>query len=77
MESQLNKNLKVIHSGAIAPNPNELLESEKFLELLDVAKQKFDYVVIDSAPMLMVGDTYNLVKYSDVLLFLTLSLIHI
>jgi Mrp family chromosome partitioning ATPase len=37
-DTSLNPNLKVIHSGPIAPNPNELLESDKFLHLLDTAK---------------------------------------
>lgn len=72
-ESSLTSNLKLIHSGSIAPNPSELLESEKFNTLLEFAKKQFDYIVIDSAPMLMVGDTYHLVKYSDVLLFLARS----
>ena len=72
-ESSLNPNLKVMHSGAIAPNPNELLESDKLIELLDYAKKNYDYILIDSAPMLMVGDTYNLIKYADVLLFLMRS----
>ena len=42
-ESSLNPNLKVLHSGAIAPNPNELLESDKLIELLDYAKKNYDY----------------------------------
>jgi capsular exopolysaccharide synthesis family protein len=72
-ETNISKNLKLIHSGAIAPNPNELLESEKFEELLQYGKQNYDYIVIDSAPLLMVGDTYNLINYADVMLFLVRS----
>lgn len=67
--SGLNKNLEVIPSGSIAPNPTELLASEKFERMLEEVKPDYDYIVIDSAPMLMVSDSFNLLGYMDILLY--------
>ena len=50
-------NLDVILSGIIPPNPAELLNSEKYLQFIDEAKKKYDYIIIDSAPCLLVADT--------------------
>lgn len=49
-------NLWLIPSGPIPPNPAELLERVQFAELLEWAKNEFDYVVIDNAPVSMVTD---------------------
>lgn len=67
--SDLHANLDVIPSGSIAPNPTELLASKKFKTMLDEQKPYYDYIVIDSAPMLMVSDTFNLLGYMDILLY--------
>lgn len=67
--SDLHANLDVIPSGSIAPNPTELLASKKFKTMLDEQKPYYDYIVIDTAPMLMVSDTFNLLGYMDILLY--------
>lgn len=67
--SQLNANLDVIPSGSIAPNPTELLADPKFGQMLEELKPLYDYIVIDTAPMLMVSDTFNLLEYMDLLLY--------
>lgn len=41
----------VIFSGHFPPNPVELLSSSKFKELLEAAKEAYDYVIIDSPPL--------------------------
>lgn len=48
--------LKVGPAGSIPPNPAELLGSERFAELLDQARQEFDYVLLDVPPTQMVSD---------------------
>ena len=60
-----NDNLDVLLSGAIPPNPTELLSSTKFKKLLDNARLKYDFVVIDSAPCLLVSDTFEISKHVD------------
>ncbi len=53
-------NLDIFLSGTIPPNPSELLASEKFKNLLNDVSQKYDYVIIDSAPVLLVADTFEI-----------------
>ena len=49
-------NLSVITSGALPPNPSELLASKKMEDTLELLKEKFDAVVIDSPPVIAVTD---------------------
>ena len=46
----------VLASGAIPPNPSELLTSREFEELLEWAAENFDTVIIDAPPLLPVAD---------------------
>tara|TARA_B100000965_G_scaffold355750_1_gene333292 strand:+ start:108 stop:2513 length:2406 start_codon:yes stop_codon:yes gene_type:complete len=57
------RNLDIIYSGTIPPNPTEILSSNKFKSLLDLLKKEYDYIVIDSAPCLLVSDTFEISKY--------------
>ena len=52
-----NGSLDILLSGIIPPNPAELLNSEKYSQFLDEAKKKYDYIIVDSAPCLLVADT--------------------
>lgn len=49
-------NLFVIPSGPLPPNPAELLSDDKMMELLAVAADKFDYVILDGPPVLGLAD---------------------
>jgi succinoglycan biosynthesis transport protein ExoP len=49
-------NLQLIPSGPVPPNPSELLASERMKELMVLARQRFDFIVIDSPPVLPVTD---------------------
>ncbi len=49
-------NLHAIPCGPVPPNPAELLSSDPMRQLLEQAPQKFDYVVLDSPPVLHVSD---------------------
>ena len=50
------ENLSVIASGPVAPNPSELLGSERMTELLGELSAQFDYVLIDTPPIMPVTD---------------------
>ena len=50
------ENLSVITSGAIPPNPAELIGGQKLLDLINYLKENFDYVIIDSPPIAAVTD---------------------
>jgi len=57
--------LKVITSGALPPNPAELLNSKKMKEFLERARAQYDLIVIDSPPILSVTDPAILATFSD------------
>jgi len=59
------ENLWLLSSGPIPPNPAELLNSARMKQLLDQLKENFNYVFIDSPPMLFVSDAAILGSMSD------------
>ncbi|MEO7291484.1 MAG: CpsD/CapB family tyrosine-protein kinase, partial [Ginsengibacter sp.] len=63
------KNLFVISAGAIPPNPSELILSSKFKEMMDELRNRFDYLIIDSAPIGPVSDSLLLKEYADTTIF--------
>lgn len=62
-------NLDILLSGTIPPNPSEMLSSERFRDLIDSLKNEYDYIVIDSAPCLLVSDTFEISKLADLTLY--------
>jgi len=58
-------NLNVIFTGRIAPNPSELLGSDKFKELIEEMKEKYDYIFIDCPPLGAVIDAAIVSSVSD------------
>ncbi len=49
--------LDVILSGTIPPNPAELLSNGRLDKLIDEAKKEYDFIILDTAPTLLVTDT--------------------
>jgi capsular exopolysaccharide synthesis family protein len=71
-EQTINGNtIDVIFSGKIYPNPSELLMSDRIELLLEQVAEKYDYVLVDTAPMMPVTDTLLISKYADLLLYVT------
>jgi len=58
-------NIWLIPSGPLPPNPAELLDSEKMKELIEEAKTKFDFVLIDTPPVLAVIDPVITSSFSE------------
>ncbi len=56
-------NLDVITAGDIPPNPSELLDSERMKKLMDTLGEQYDYVFLDTPPVLAVTDTAVLTRY--------------
>ncbi len=63
------KNLDIITAGPIPPNPAELLMLDRVDELFGQLRAMYDYVVVDSAPVGMVSDTFTLARISDVTVY--------
>lgn len=51
------KNLRVLTSGPLPPNPGELLGSERFGDLVEALKKESDIILFDSPPCLLVADS--------------------
>ena len=66
-------NLDLLFSGHIAPNPNDLLDMKKMDEMVEGLRTQYEYIVIDSAPVMLVSDTMHLIEISDVLLYVVKS----
>ena len=49
-------NLSVLFSGTASLNPTELLSSETMVEILNILKDEYDYVILDAPPILVVTD---------------------
>ena len=65
--------LDILISGTIPPNPTELLSSKKFGDLINEVKNIYDYIIIDSAPCLLVSDTFEISKYVNTTLYVVRS----
>jgi len=65
--------LDYLLTGAIPPNPSELLMRSRTKELLDILKQSYDLIIIDSAPLLLVSDTTALLPLCDSVVYVTRS----
>lgn len=57
--------LFMVFSGPSVPNPTEILEKKYFMELLNFAKEHFDYVLIDCAPLGAAIDAAVVAKNCD------------
>ena len=65
------ENLQVLGAGAIPPNPAELLAGPHASNIWHQLRKEADLVVVDSAPILGVADTLELVREADTLLIVT------
>lgn len=63
------KNLDFISSGPVPPNPSELLNSERMSSLLRKLKERYEIIMIDTAPIGLVSDSIPLICQSDINLF--------
>jgi len=63
------EHLFFIPTGPVPPNPAELLESKKMLELISMLKDKFDVIVIDTPPVALVTDALLISRYADTNIF--------
>jgi capsular exopolysaccharide synthesis family protein len=67
--SGVNDNLFIIPSGAIPPNPSELILNGRLEELLAYLETTFDYILMDTSPVSPVTDAYILSPFCDATLY--------
>jgi capsular exopolysaccharide synthesis family protein len=66
-----NDNVHYLLSGAIPPNPSELLARPSMGALLEKLKESYDVIIVDSAPLMLVSDTSPILPLSDVILYVS------
>ena len=71
--SSFNKYCDVIYSGSIPPNPADLLSNGRFEILIDQLKLIYEYVIVDTAPLMLVTDTFLNADLADATLYVTRS----
>ena len=64
-------NLSLLAAGPHVPNPAEVLQSESFAKLLEALSKKFDRIVVDSPPVLVVTDAAVLASMADATVLVT------
>jgi capsular exopolysaccharide synthesis family protein len=62
-------NMHVMPAGIIPPNPLEMISSKKFVQALKLLRERFDRIVIDSAPVQAVSDALILASNADSVIY--------
>lgn len=68
-QTQVNNKLYLIPAGTIPLNPTELLLNGRLEKLLDYLDKKFDYIIIETAPVTAVTDAYIISQFCDATLY--------
>ena len=61
----IHPNLDVILRGTMPPNPNELLSSQRMADMIEEMRDKYDYIICDSAPYVIISDPIVVNNYVD------------
>ncbi|WP_243346179.1 GumC family protein [Parabacteroides sp. FAFU027] len=69
-KTHLHENLFILPAGTVPPNPNELLLRESLDDLFAILRKDFDYIVVDTAPVGLVSDTFLLDRIADATLYI-------
>lgn len=72
-QSKMNPHCDIIYSGSIPPNPTDLLTNGRYSVLLEELVKEYDYVIVDTAPLMLVTDTFLITDLADAVLYVTRS----
>lgn len=70
IQDTFTKNLDILLSGPIPPNPDELIESDQTRKMFEELRLKYDYIILDTPPIGLFGDAFLLNKYADTIAFI-------
>ncbi|MBD8018760.1 GumC family protein [Kaistella pullorum] len=71
--SPFNQHLDIIYSGSIPPNPAELLSNGRYQLLISQLQQVYDFIIVDTAPLMLVTDTLLSADMADATVYVTRS----
>ena len=69
----MNPNLDVLPAGSVPPNPGELITRDTLDKAIEHMKENYDYIIIDTPPVGLVSDTFELGRLADVTFFVVRS----
>ena len=70
MPSGINNNLDILPAGIIPPNPAELLSRKNLDMAMEYLKEKYDYIILDTAPVGLVTDTLIIARVTDATVYI-------
>ena len=70
LPSGVNKNLDLLMAGPIPPNPAELIARSSLEAIIKALKDKYDYIMIDTAPVGLVTDTLQIARVADTSIYM-------
>lgn len=68
-KSDISKNLDILPGGPVPPNPTELVARDVLYNAIKQLKEKYDYVILDTAPIGMVTDTAIIGRVADMCVY--------
>ena len=69
VNSGVNNNLDLLMAGPVPPNPGELVTRKSLEETMDILKEHYDYIIIDTAPVGLVTDTLALGRIANATIY--------
>ena len=70
VKSGINNNLDLLMAGPIPPNPTELIARPALDKVIDILKEQYDVILIDTAPVGLVTDTLQISRVADASIFM-------
>ena len=70
LPSEINDNLDLLMAGPVPPNPAELIARPTLEQVINHIKQHYDYIIIDTAPIGLVTDTFMIGKLADISIYM-------
>ncbi|WP_313101156.1 polysaccharide biosynthesis tyrosine autokinase [Epilithonimonas sp.] len=71
--SGFNPNCDFIYSGNIPPNPTDLLQNGRYQSLLESTVNQYSFIILDTAPLMLVTDSFLISDVADATLYVTRS----
>ena len=66
MISEINPNLHILPGGSVPPNPTELVARPTLDKAIEMLKEHYDYIILDTAPIGLVTDTAIIAHVADI-----------
>lgn len=67
--SNISPNLDILPGGSVPPNPTELVTRDALDTAISILREKYDYIILDTAPIGMVPDSAIISRVADILLY--------